>query len=185
MNSILNKLIIKHGTIYAEDQILKAGSIQIDHGKITKLNESNEHLHSTDDNIITLPENYSIIPGMIDLHIHGVNGADTMDATREALDIISSTLPKEGTTSFLATTITEDLNAVEKALANAGEYISSFQAQGNAEVLGIHLEGPFINKEKAGAQPIQHVLEPNVNTFKRLESVSNHQIKLVTLAPEL
>ena len=187
MNSISDKLIIKHGTIYSEKEVLKSGWLQIEHGKITKLSTSDEHSSSSssEDKIILLPEGYSVIPGMIDLHIHGVNGADTMDSTREALDTMAVTLPKEGTTSFLATTITEDLNEIEKSLINAGEYISSFQSKGNAEVLGIHLEGPFIHKGKAGAQPIHHIIDPNVSIFKRLESLSNHLIKLVTLAPEL
>jgi N-acetylglucosamine-6-phosphate deacetylase len=108
-----------------------------------------------------------------------------MDATQEALDIMASTLPREGTTSFLATTMTEDSSAIVKALRNAGEYIDSFQSEGNAEILGIHLEGPFIHKDKAGAQPIHHILDPNIETFKSWQALSNNHIKLVTLAPEL
>ncbi|PMC40335.1 N-acetylglucosamine-6-phosphate deacetylase [Bacillus sp. UMB0899] len=185
MEIISDKLIIKHGTIYSEEQIVKSGFLQIDRGKITNIGRSNEHLSSSDYKIITIPEEYQIIPGMIDLHIHGVNGADTMDASKEALDTMASTLPKEGTTSFLVTTITEDITEIEKSLGNAGEYITSLQTEGNAEVLGIHLEGPFIHKGKAGAQPIQHIVDPNTQIFKRLESLSNNQIKLVTLAPEL
>ncbi|MBU7590957.1 N-acetylglucosamine-6-phosphate deacetylase [Metabacillus halosaccharovorans] len=185
MEIISNKLIIKQGTIYTEEQTLKSGLLQIDDGKITKISKSTEHLSSKDYQMITLPEGYSIIPGMIDLHIHGVNGADTMDATREALDKMASTLPKEGTTSFLATTITEDINQIKKSLLNAGDYINSFQSEGNAEVLGIHLEGPFIHKGKAGAQPVQHIADPDTRSFKQLELLSNHHIKLVTLAPEL
>ncbi len=185
MNTISDKLIIKNGTIYSQQQILKSGSLQIDHGKISMIHTSDENDHSTDYKIITLPADYHIIPGMIDLHIHGVNGADTMDATREALDIMASTLPKEGTTSFLATTITGDIKSIERSLGNASEYITSFQSEGNAEVLGIHLEGPFIHKDKAGAQPSEHIVAPNVNTFKKFESSSSNLIKLVTLAPEL
>jgi N-acetylglucosamine-6-phosphate deacetylase len=126
-----------------------------------------------------------MIPGMIDIHIHGANGADTMDATKEALDVMTSTLPKEGTTSFLAMTMTEDSNAIKKALINACEYIESFQLEAQAEILGLHLEGPFIHKDKAGAQPIQHMLNTNLDTFKEWQALSGGHIKVVTLAPEL
>ncbi len=186
MEMISEKLIIKHGMIYSEEKIIKSGFLQIDHGKITNVGASNDEDFPTSNyKIITIPEEYRIIPGMIDLHIHGVNGADTMDSTKEALNTMAATLPKEGTTSFLATTITEDINEIEKSLVNAGEYITTFQSEGNAEVLGIHLEGPFIHKKKAGAQPVSHIVDPNTQIFERLESLSNNQIKLVTMAPEL
>lgn len=98
---------------------------------------------------------------------------------------MASTLPMEGTTSFLATTITEDIKVIEKCLVNGSEYIHSLQSEGNSEVLGIHLEGPFIHKDKAGAQPIQHILTPDLELFKTWQSIANNNIKLVTLAPEL
>lgn len=185
MNSSSKKVMLRYGTTYTENQVIKNGYIKIDDGKITKIGPTTELTDSSDYQIINIPDGFSIIPGMIDIHIHGANGADTMDATQDALDIMSSTLPKEGTTSFLATTMTEDPSAIVNALRNAGEYIDSFQSEGNAEVLGIHLEGPFIHKDKAGAQPIHHILVPNLETFKSWQELSNNHIKLVTLAPEL
>ncbi|OAS83953.1 MULTISPECIES: N-acetylglucosamine-6-phosphate deacetylase [Metabacillus] len=185
MNSSSKKVMLQHGTTYAENQVIKNSYIKIDDGRITEIGPTNDLSDSSDYQIINIPDGFSIIPGMIDIHIHGANGADTMDATQEALDIMSSTLPREGTTSFLATTMTEDPSAIANALRNAGEYIDSFQSEGNAEILGIHLEGPFIHKDKAGAQPIHHILDPNLETFKLWKELSNNHIKLVTLAPEL
>ncbi|MBO1515693.1 N-acetylglucosamine-6-phosphate deacetylase [Metabacillus bambusae] len=185
MNSSSKKVMLRYGTTYAENQVIKNAYIKIDDGKITEIGPTNDLTDASDYQIINIPDDFSIIPGMIDIHIHGANGADTMDATQEALDIMSSTLPREGTTSFLATTMTEDTNAIVKALRNAGEYIDSFQSEGNAEILGIHLEGPFIHKDKAGAQPIHHIINPNLETFKSWQALSNNHIKLVTLAPEL
>lgn len=121
---------------------------------------------------------------MIDIHIHGADGADSMDGTCGALDTISAALTKEGTTSFLATTMTQDKSLIEEAIQNAGDYITHFQKEGHAEVLGIHLEGPFINKDMAGAQPIHHIIEPDVSLFKRWQDHSQQTIKLVTMAPE-
>jgi N-acetylglucosamine-6-phosphate deacetylase len=185
MNSSSKKVMLRYGTTYTENQVIKNGYIKIDDGKITKIGPTTELTDSSDYQIINIPDGFSIIPGMIDIHIHGANGADTMDATQDALNIMSSTLPKEGTTSFLATTMTEDPSAIANALRNTGEYIDSFQSEGNAEILGIHLEGPFIHKDKAGAQPIHHILDPNLETFKSWQELANNHIKLVTLAPEL
>lgn len=185
MSSLSNKLMIKHGTIYSENQVIKDGFLKINKGRISDISMSPFTTNISDYEIIAIPDTFSVIPGMIDLHIHGVNGADTMDATKEALDVIASTLPMEGTTSFLATTITEDTKAIEKSLLNACDYIHSLQSEGNAEVLGIHLEGPFIHRDKAGAQPIRHILNPDLAMFKSWQSLSNNEIKLVTLAPEL
>ncbi|WP_374049858.1 N-acetylglucosamine-6-phosphate deacetylase [Neobacillus sp. PS3-34] len=131
------------------------------------------------------PKEYTVVPGFIDVHIHGAAGADTMDATLEALGTIASALPNEGTTSFLATTITQEKSKIERALANAAQFCQAENHPGRAEVLGIHLEGPFINEKRAGAQPKEHILKPDIDLFKRWQSLANNQIKLVTVAPEM
>ncbi|WP_299091319.1 N-acetylglucosamine-6-phosphate deacetylase [uncultured Metabacillus sp.] len=182
--SSFHKVILQNGTIYTENEVIENAYLKIDEGKITEFGPMTALTDLANYNIITIPNGFSLIPGMIDIHIHGANGADTMDGTKEALDVMATTLPKEGTTSFLATTMTEDAAAIEKALENAGEYITSQQSAGNAEILGIHLEGPFIHKNKAGAQPIHHILNPDLETFKKWQMLSGNQIKQVTLAPE-
>ncbi|KKI93527.1 N-acetylglucosamine-6-phosphate deacetylase [Bacillus sp. SA1-12] len=183
--SSFHKVVLQNGTVYTENEVIEKAYLKIDEGKISAFGPMTELTELSDYKIITIPGGFSIIPGMIDIHIHGANGSDTMDGTKEALDVMASTLPKEGTTSFLATTMTEDSTAIENALKNAGEYIISQQSENNAEILGIHLEGPFIHKNKAGAQPIHHILNPDVETFKRWQALSGNHIKQVTLAPEL
>lgn len=185
MNSNIEKLLILNGTIYAEDTVYEKGYIKIENGIITEMGERSRLTDTEDYKVISLPHGYSVVPGMIDIHIHGVNGADTMDATREALDTMTGTLPKEGTTSFLATTMTEGSDSIEKALKNTADYMANYQKVGQAEILGLHLEGPFINPDRAGAQPLDRIQKPSVDTFKRWQTLSQNQIKLVTLAPEL
>ncbi|OUM93251.1 N-acetylglucosamine-6-phosphate deacetylase, partial [Caldibacillus debilis] len=90
----------------------------------------------------------------------------------------------EGTTAFLATTITQSPQAIEKALANAASYIKEQNAPGKAEVVGIHLEGPFINAKRKGAQPEEYILEPDVETFQKWQNLAEGHIRLVTMAPE-
>ena len=116
--------------------------------------------------------------GFIDLHIHGSGGADVMDATPDALETISSTLLQTGTTSFLATTMTMSNEAIDKALQNIQLHADKVSG---ANVLGIHLEGPFINADKHGAQDKAYVQSPNTAV---IENYMN-EVKMITLAPEI
>ena len=116
--------------------------------------------------------------GFIDLHIHGSGGADVMDATPEALETLSSTLLQTGTTSFLATTMTMSTSDIDNALHNIQTYASEVSG---ANILGIHLEGPFINVLKHGAQDKEYVQKAN---FELIENYMN-EVKMITLAPEM
>lgn len=116
--------------------------------------------------------------GFIDLHIHGSGNADVMDATPEALERISSILLETGTTSFLATTMTMSEQAIDKALQNIQQHAA--QVSG-AQILGIHLEGPFINASKHGAQDKHYIQTPTLDLIKNYMQ----EIKMITLAPEV
>ena len=115
--------------------------------------------------------------GFIDIHIHGSNGYDVMDATKEALEGIAKSILKTGTTSFLATTMTMSQEQITKALKNVQE----FKQQEGARLLGVHLEGPFINPIKHGAQNPQHIQKPNVELIEPFMEI----IKMITIAPEV
>jgi len=184
MNQKDNHILLKGIRIYSEDKIIENGYIKIKNLKIAELGTMNKLVNEEDFDVIEVPSHYQAVPGFIDVHIHGVNGADTMDGTKEALDTMVAALPKEGTTSFLATTMTQEGKQIETALINAGEYIEKQASYGKAEILGLHLEGPFVNPKKAGAQPIQHIVNPNIALLKEWQRLSNRTIKLVTLAPE-
>ena len=177
-------ILLKNIQVYTEGQIIENGYIKIKSHKIVEVGPLDKLGTEEEPQVIELSSSYKAIPGFIDVHIHGVNGADVMDGTKEALDIMAAALPKEGTTSFLATTMTQGIKQIENALTNAGRYIQEFQAPGQAEILGIHLEGPFVNTKRAGAQPIEHILDPDITVFKKWEELSNNNIKLITLAPE-
>jgi N-acetylglucosamine-6-phosphate deacetylase len=107
-----------------------------------------------------------------------------MDNSLNALNTMAQTLPKEGTTSFLATTITQSNDSIEDALANVLTYVSADKIVPEAEILGIHLEGPFISPARAGAQPVSFIKEPDIALFDRWQQLSGGLIKLVTMAPE-
>jgi N-acetylglucosamine-6-phosphate deacetylase len=180
----IRHILLKGVQVYSEDILIENGFIKINNGKIVEIGSMGELEKENEFEIIELPGHYKAIPGLIDVHIHGVNGADTMDATKEALDIMVTALPKEGTTSFLATTMTQEGKQIENALINAGQYIEEQQSIGKAEILGLHLEGPFVNSKRAGAQPIQHIIDPDLALFQKWQNLTSGNIKLVTLAPE-
>jgi len=115
--------------------------------------------------------------GFIDIHIHGSNGFDVMDGTVEALEGIAKSVLQTGTTSFLATTMTMSSEEIEKALLN----VQNFKFQKGAKVLGVHLEGPFINPTKHGAQNAAHIQKPNTALILPYMNI----VKMITIAPEV
>jgi N-acetylglucosamine-6-phosphate deacetylase len=154
--------------------------IHIANKKIHALYHPSDKLPSL--NTYTFDDSHRIFPGLIDMHIHGTHGADVMDADIESLQLIANKLLTQGTTGFLATTMTADSKTLEQVL----EVLAKFQQQQTygAKLLGIHLEGPFIAKEFMGAQKPDHVIEPNIALFDHWQMKANNLIKMVTLAPE-
>ncbi|SMQ64488.1 N-acetylglucosamine 6-phosphate deacetylase [Bacillus sp. OV166] len=176
----MNSILIKNAAIYTEEEIIEKGYLLINEGSIAGIftyepEELPEYITVIDGT------NLLAVPGFIDGHIHGANGADVMDATEEAIETMASFLPREGTTSFLATTITQAQGNIEKALDNLAAYQNK---PGQAEMIGVHLEGPFVEKQRAGAQPQQYIIEPDLDLFKKWQSLSGNQIKTITMAPE-
>ena len=135
------------------------------------------------ESIINLPEDVVLVSGFIDEHIHGANGADAMDGSLAALKTISDCLVKEGTTGFLATTMTQSRKNITNALSAVKTAVGSSEITG-ARVLGAHLEGPFISVKHVGAQPLEYVENPSVERFKEYNAASGGNIRIVSLAPE-
>jgi N-acetylglucosamine-6-phosphate deacetylase len=179
----MKTFIINNLMVHSEKETYKNGYIKVVDGKIAEVGPASQYKQDHDAKVITLSPDYQVIPGAIDIHIHGASNSDAMDATHNALSTMAKTLPKEGTTSFLATTMTQSTQAIESALLNAGKYIEN-QTQEHAEIVGIHLEGPFISPARKGAQPEDYIVDPDVTLFKRWQEMAENQIKLVTLAPE-
>ena len=135
------------------------------------------------DEIIPVPKNAIVLPGFVDRHIHGANTSDTMDKEEFTLPNLSSSLAKEGTTSYLATTMTCSKEDIISSLNNVKNYINENKFDG-ARLLGAHLEGPFISEKHIGAQPLKYICDPDFNLFKDFFEASGENIKLITLAPE-
>lgn len=125
----------------------------------------------------------SVLPGFVDIHIHGGGGGNVMDASYDSLDKISRFHARHGTTSLLATTTTGKIAAMERALDCAAEAMKRGTA--GAEIAGIHLEGPFLNLQRIGAQNKEEIRLPEPGLIERFWEASQGRLRLVTLAPEL
>ena len=123
-----------------------------------------------------------LVPGLIDVHTHGALGGDHTDGSASKLQEMAKFYAKNGTTSFLATTLT----ASEETLSNAVKNVAAYERQDNgARCLGVHLEGPFFSHAKRGAHPEALLKNPDISMYERLNKLSGNKIKLVSVSPEL
>jgi N-acetylglucosamine-6-phosphate deacetylase len=177
-----------HRVIFSGMQVLIEGEWQsnlavvIEEGLIQALLPEQMIKHHLPAKQYLFPSDCYLIPGLIDLHIHGAAGSDVMDGEGEALLNIGRALAEEGVTGFLATTMTAESTQIEKVLQVVATVMRENERSG---ILGIHLEGPFISKEKLGAQGCSGVVLPDLALMKHWQKIANQSIKLVTLAPEL
>ncbi|MCY9189883.1 N-acetylglucosamine-6-phosphate deacetylase [Bacillus mojavensis] len=178
-----DSLLLSGISIVTENEVIKNGYVGVKDGKISAVSAERPIEQYAKE--IQGPMDAVLLPGMIDIHIHGGYGADTMDASFSALDTMSSRLPEEGTTSFLATTITQEHGQISQALVNAKDWKSAEDSPSlGAELIGIHLEGPFVSPKRAGAQPKEWIRPSDLALFKKWQQEAGGLIKIVTLAPE-
>jgi N-acetylglucosamine-6-phosphate deacetylase len=126
---------------------------------------------------------YTVLPGMIDIHIHGGGGRDLMEGTVEAVQAVSRHLARYGVTGFLVTPLTAPWEAI-RATVRAAQAVRRHGADG-AQVLGCHLEGPFINPVRAGAQPPEFIRPARIEELERELGSLMEEVRIVTLAPEI
>lgn len=121
-----------------------------------------------------------LLPGFIDVHVHGGAGSEAMDGTHESLVAMAQFYAQHGVTSFLPTTWTEAGDVIQKAL----EEIAAAQGQqpNGATILGAHIEGPYLNPERCGAQSTTHIRQ--AASDEALAFLDTGCVKLIALAPE-
>ena len=169
-------MILTDLTIHSHDKTINNGWIEVSNGKIKSYGSGKK-------NGISL-KGMHVVPGFIDVHFHGSFGIDVMSADELDLKKLSSNLLKYGVTSYLATTLTDSLPVLNKALSRLSNYILT-QTNDYAQMVGIHLEGPFISPKYPGAQDQKYIIKPNLAKFKALNKSAKKNIKYVTFAPEL
>lgn len=170
-------MIIKNCNIIYLDRIEK-GSILVENGKIKAINPASYNTVEVIDG-----EGLYLSPGFIDVHIHGAGGYDTMDGTYEAINEISKTIVKHGTTSFTPTTMTVAISDIRKSMEAIKE--AKLNGTDGANVLGAHLEGPFISGKAIGAQNPNFLAEPTLENFKAMVGDCEDAVVSITIAPEI
>ena len=172
MKALINGKILMENEILEDRALLFNTKIR----EICKVEDIN-HYEVTE---IIDAKNLYISPGFIDIHIHGSGGFDTMDGDINALEKISKTIAAYGTTSFLPTTMTMEKSHIIKALDTIKKAMST-ETKNGANILGVHLEGPFINPIFKGAQNSEYIIEPDYEFIKNYLDI----IKIITMAPEI
>lgn len=169
-------MIIKSKRVYITG-VFTPACLEILNGKIN-------HIYAYDE--IEADIDYGtnrIVPGFIDIHCHGAYGFDTDTADEEGLRNWTKGIVKEGVTGFLATTLTQSHEVLEKAVKNVAKVHDANDYDG-ARILGIHFEGPYLDMKHKGAQPPEAIVSPNVEEFKQYQQAANGLIKVITMACE-
>ncbi|MCU8467604.1 N-acetylglucosamine-6-phosphate deacetylase [Vibrio vulnificus] len=165
---------ILHGEHWLQDAVLSVDS----RGNISAIAAYDPQQHRT----VTDLGAVSLMPGLIDSHVHGSQGCDVMDATHASLNIMSRYFASLGVTAFVATTVTAPVAKIRAALAQVAK--SKQQGVEGAEILGAYLEGPYFTEKNKGAHPTQWFRELAVEELDNWISYSDNQLLKVALAPE-
>ena len=174
-------MLLIHANYLDEDFRLVQGDIEIEGGKILRVGK--DLPRKEEDLAVDCAGSYTVVPGFVDVHIHGCAGADTCDATREALEAMAAFLLAHGVTSFCPTTMTTSRETIQAALLAAKDMMDH-PMEGGARVVGVNMEGPFIAKERKGAQKEEDILPPDFPLFQRFYEESGGIVRLVDVAPE-
>ena len=169
-------MILKNAHIVLEDEIIK-GDVQLKNGKIFKIASD-----IAGEEIIDCNEKF-LVPGFIDVHIHGIGGHDAMDGTDEDIIAISKNVLKHGVTSYLPTLLTESVDRILNAFATV-ENVKKMELEDGANIIGVHMEGPFFADEYKGAQNPDFLQYGTLESLNKL--IGNHWdiLKILTFAPE-
>ena len=147
-------MILKNADIFDSEFAPRRADVRVEDGKIAEIGEI---LNGGDEHDLS---GCVILPGFIDIHIHGCGGADFSDAQPHTLETMSRTLASFGVTSFCPASMTLPYDRIEKAFENAAGYLGK---ECGAYILGINMEGPFLSYAKRGAQNPEYLHEPDID----------------------
>lgn len=168
-------MIIRNANVYIKNKEFKKKDIIIHNGRIA------ENVHSGSREEIINAEGLYAIPGLVDIHFHGAAGYDFCDADEAGLQAIAEYEAQNGILAICPATMSyaeEKLNAII-------DTATAHQNRSGADLVGIHMEGPFINPQMARAQNAKYLMNPDINMLHRLCERGKGLIKIVSIAPEL
>lgn len=167
-------MLIKNVKVFKEDKTFEDGEIVIRDGLISGERE--------DGGEVIDGEGCYAIPGLIDIHFHGCKGYDFCDGTKEAIHEIAKYEASIGVTAISPATMTLPVEQLEEILATAAAYKK--EAADEADLIGVNMEGPFISKEKKGAQDATYIIPCTKEIFHRFQSAAQGLVKYIGVAPE-
>lgn len=166
--------------IFAEDKKFYLGRIAVSDGRFSSVDLERE---LGDEELFSGEEDF-LLPGLIDIHFHGCLGKDFCDGTREAVSTLAKYEAEHGITGICPATLTLPVGELEKVLSLAKEYHEEGLKIGEARLLGINMEGPFISPVKKGAQNPNYILKWDDRIANRFLEVSGGLVKYMGIAPE-
>lgn len=174
----MSRILIENASVWQEDRFVSGHTLAIVDGRIHDLRPAAALEGMPGDRRID-GCGATVLPGFVDLHVHGGKDCDVMDGTEESLQGLCDFLVRQGVTSFLGTTMADTRERIEAALAT----MRDFADQSGNPFLGVHLEGPYLNPAFRGSQPAAHLRAPCQEEY--LPWLDMGLIRQITLAPEL
>lgn len=180
-------MIIKNGLVFTEDEIFEPLTISTKDDLITSVSKASPS-DDADEEVFDATD-CLVLPGLTDIHFHGCNGHDFCEGNKEAFDAIAAFELTQGVTSICPATMTLPAETLSDICKNAAVYRKA-QATGagradTSDLVGIHMEGPFINVRKKGAQNDAYIQEPSADKLRKWQKDAEGLVRLVSLAPEV
>jgi len=177
----VDKKVIVNARVVTPGDITQSSVVWIENAQIQKVDQGILPEVPSEYEIIDA-KGQLLIPGMIDVHIHGANGFDMMDGTEESILEVSKTCAMTGCTSFLVTSVSSSIEDLMIMIRNVKNVIGTEQG---AKIAGMHLEGPYLNVKRKGMQNELYLRHPNIDEMKEILTEAGDLVKMVTIAPEL
>lgn len=177
-------LVLNNAKIISIKKIINNGFLVIKDNLIFQINEG-KYNHEFQDAQVIDCHNQTIIPGFIDLHVHGGYGYSLMDGTIESINNFARLVPKEGVTKFCYATVTASKKEIDNILSVFAKYMKTENKGNKARIIGAYLEGPFISELQKGAHTPSLLHVPDLNWVKSWNIISNKNLKFIVYAPEI
>ena len=181
------KTVVTARRLYTPVEEITNPLLVIEDGHIADISSRASHASPANATFVDFGD-AALVPGFLDIHIHGGAGLDVMQASAADLPRLGQFLTSHGVTGYFATTVAAPLDstcAALERLADAIEKKTSADGATEARPLGIHLEGPFLSHKRRGVHPPEYLVEPTVKIFERLWQAAHGHVRMMTIAPEI
>ncbi|MCX8185388.1 MAG: N-acetylglucosamine-6-phosphate deacetylase [Sulfolobales archaeon] len=176
----LSGLVLRDVRVVTRDRVIHRGYVAIESGVIVDVGEEPYRGNEGFDEVYL--NNMVVGPGFIDTHIHGALGVDLSTSTSSEISKLSKELPRFGVTSYTPTSVTLPQEELVRFCRNVRE---TSEGTEGARILGIHLEGPYINPRRAGAQNSNYTRQASLSELIELADASKGLLRSITVAPEV